>query len=317
MPVSVATKAATLLCWVSAWALPEHRPSELAQVASATRASSSSSVTGRTGTGHDSSHGQLLDGHGYLRDPVVWSRKPNTTSSGSQPAPRVHDSTHTGGYNRSRGSTLTTDEAAKLALHKPHMDKVAMSQAEPRDVSLKGSNGIQAQGRRQETEPTNLDSEQELVSVEPTYGEEEAFVVDDDDNEEEDVPSEPKEEMEAELWVELDVDDDRDEPVLKAVVLLLAVVMLYAGWRNHCQQRKHHGTQSISNWAQHTPLPVTDVDEDWRLTEESSGKGPQHHNGSICANQALHDHSTRYGRKQRTGGWSFDIFSMAADRLAL
>ena len=190
----------------------------------------------------------------------------------------------------------------------------------------------------------------------PYYDEED--VAADDTNE----PSEdePKDEMEAELWGELDIDDNRDEPILKTVVVVIGFLMVYGLWRTHCQQcaQRSWVCKVFQNplhsfargWHQPVPISAADADaEEWRGRRPDSmedshplscDRQAPHNLASLSAYNDSHggntglvfDHGVRDGGVQSLDAHrpptrttpaklSFaarlDIFSLAADRLAL
>ena len=61
---------------------------------------------------------------------------------------------------------------------------------------------------------------------------------------------------------ELDVADERHEPILKTVVVLVAVVMLYMGWRMHCSSNASAGdAYSGVGGGRHLPFPFDASDD--------------------------------------------------------
>ena len=118
------------------------------------------------------------------------------------------------------------------------------------------------------------------------------------------------------LFDELDVDENRHEPILKTVVLLIALAMLCLGWRTHCRSeakdagdgtgRSHGGS---SSGGRHAPLPL-DVGEEDTFGHDGVASGP--------SPSDLHDiHRRSFDRSKPQAGWTLDIFSLAASRLAL
>ena len=59
---------------------------------------------------------------------------------------------------------------------------------------------------------------------------------------------------------ELDVDDERHEPILKTAVVLVAVAMLYMVWRMHCSSNASAG-DAYSGGGRHLPLPFDASDD--------------------------------------------------------
>ena len=188
-----------------------------------------------------------------------------------------------------------------------------------------------------------------------SYYDEDDVVADDTDEPSED---EPKDEMEAELWGELDIDDNRDEPILKTVVLVIGIVMVYGLWRMHCQQCSTRWVckgfrNPLHTFARgwHQPIPVSAADadaEEWRGRRPDSmedshpsscDRQEPNNFASLGAYSGIHGGNSRadFDLGARKGGGvldahrpptrttpaklSFaarlDIFSLAADRLAL
>jgi len=115
------------------------------------------------------------------------------------------------------------------------------------------------------------------------------------------------------LYDELNVDENRREPILKTVVILIALIMLYMGWRTHCRSSSG-GSVSItdvsssSGW--HAPVPLDSADDGFGDDAFGRSSPPQH--------RAARSFDGVAARPQETaGGWTFDIFSLAASRLAL
>ena len=156
-------------------------------------------------------------------------------------------------------------------------------------------------------------------------------------------PTEDKGEMEAELWGELDIDDGRDEPVLKGVVLLVGAVMLFGLWRAHCRGAGGGASKGVvlpglraGGWHHPVPLDAADADlQEWQRagpgscvgepspTERSAAAaGAQQYGGwpeagggaALPPALELDPHRPQQRRKK---GFTFDIFSIIAYRLAL
>ena len=104
--------------------------------------------------------------------------------------------------------------------------------------------------------------------------------------------------FEGDLYAELDVDENRREPVLKTVVVLAAITMVFLGCWTHC--RGHDSTVQARNDShgphsgRHRPVPMEIADEDEVSVAASSIRST----GS------------------KTEGWTLDIFALAASRLS-
>jgi hypothetical protein len=102
------------------------------------------------------------------------------------------------------------------------------------------------------------------------------------------------EHIEQDLWTELDIDEDRDEPIFKIVVLLVTAGVVVAGIRAHCCT----GYKQVP--AEH--------DRDSELARP---------NWPDLPTAMRPPRLSRDSRERSDSGWSFDIFSTIATRLDL
>ena len=132
-----------------------------------------------------------------------------------------------------------------------------------------------------------------------------AYEDDPDANAVDDEANEDKEHMEKDLWTELDIDEDRDEPVLKVTVVVLTLGVLIAGVRFHCCRR-------------YRALPR---ESDGSLSPRRRSEGEMH----FAPDFALAPQSSPNGRRgtrdsrsdPEAQGFSLDIFAKLARDLAL
>ena len=134
-------------------------------------------------------------------------------------------------------------------------------------------------------------------------------------------------ELEGQLWQELNIDENRSEPVLKTVVLSLAALMLYGGWRTHCRRSSPLTDRSgpSSKWGgRHSVLPTAGDEElGWGQPDSPGGKvKPRDFGWTIASRNTVDsdlpvDLSLQRGVPPKQGGWTLDIFSLAAERLQL
>mmetsp|Transcript_50678 Transcript_50678/g.131779 ORF Transcript_50678/g.131779 Transcript_50678/m.131779 type:complete len:246 (+) Transcript_50678:33-770(+) len=118
---------------------------------------------------------------------------------------------------------------------------------------------------------------------------------------------------EASLYDELNVDENRREPILKTFVIVLALAMIYMGWRAHCRgddgMNRPRGTGS---GGRHKPLSLVDDDfsHDHGIRELPGSSPVQRPSlGSGAGANAAGGGAVT--------GWTLDVFSLAASKLAL
>ena len=150
----------------------------------------------------------------------------------------------------------------------------------------------------------------ELGDEDDVYGEADDAIGGDD----EDPNAEDKNTMESELWIELDIDDGRDEPVLKAVVVFATLGMVYALWRAHCRGVSRTApTFSSSGSVHHQAAPLSTHEEDW-----DDPPSPRDGDDFSRRTRGGHQpHQKQHPSAPQRVGWSLDIFSAAAERLHL
>ena len=123
------------------------------------------------------------------------------------------------------------------------------------------------------------------------------------ENEQEAVEGTDKDDMEQDLWTELDIDEDRDEPILKVTVVLLTIAVVVAGVRTHCCGQYRAIPSDLS--------PRTRAQQELAFAPDFGTMMPPPQAGSP-------GHQIRHGRgSSEGGGWSFDVFSMMASSLKL
>ena len=132
----------------------------------------------------------------------------------------------------------------------------------------------------------------------------ESYAYDDDDDDDDDGSTtnddevETKEDMENDLWKELDIDEDRDEPILKVTVVLFTVGVFVVGVRHHCCQR-YKAVPSDSAAARRA-----EVERELAFAPDFQLPG----------------RPARFSRRSSAGddeGWSLDIFATIARKLQL
>jgi hypothetical protein len=122
-----------------------------------------------------------------------------------------------------------------------------------------------------------------------------------DDGEDDEPITRDKEHLELDLWKELDIDEDRDEPILKVVVLSLALAAIFAFCRAHCCHR-------------YQSLPSNDSLSPRRQAEIDLAFAPD-----FPARHAGQSPPRRFFRRRdsKDEEWSLDIFAEISRRLQL
>ena len=128
-----------------------------------------------------------------------------------------------------------------------------------------------------------------------------AYEDEDDDDSPSDASSDDTEvldkvDMEEDLWKELDIDEDRDEPILKVTVVLLTAIVVVAGVRKHCCHR-------------YRAVPSDERSPRQRADDELA----------FAPDFVLPGRPARFSRRSNDAeeGWSLDVFSVLARKLQL
>ena len=113
-----------------------------------------------------------------------------------------------------------------------------------------------------------------------------------------------KDHLEKDLWRELDIDEDRDVPVLKVTVIIITVAAITAFVRAHvCRQYR-----AVPANADGSLSPRRFADAELQFAPDFVLPGQHSPRGGLQSPPR---------RRTQDEGWSLDVFSNIASRLAL